>query len=461
LIFPLKSSIISTCNNYTSFAYVIVMTTKNKIWDQVVDTLRSKISPFEINTWFANTTCSILDNNVVVIDVPNKFIANWLKDNYFKDIYVSLKNILRENPEVNFRYLKRDHHSVSKRPQKQHHTKRISIDNNLNRSMGFHNYIVSDFNRFACSSAMEVSNNPGGHYNPFYIFSRKCTGKTHLLNAVGNHIANTKQGVNIYYTSSRSFISEYEDMLTNNNLNIFKHKYLNLDILLFDDIQYLINKSRLQEEFLYIFKHIYGLGKQIIITGDRHPDMLRLNVELKSRLGSGLLAELGDFDYKAKYNIIKTKTKEYKLKIPKDIIYLLIRSTNNIKTILKNILRIERYLQLNNDNINISLVNLMINNNIDNTNIGIKEIQSVTARYFDISTSDIVSNKRNKPYAYPRQLAMYLSRKYTNLSFQEIGYRFGKRDHSTVIYALKKINKIKKLKKEVKVDLNNIETLLV
>lgn len=461
MIFRLKASIISTSNNYTSFAYVIVMTTKNKIWDQVIDALSSKISPFEIKTWFSNTSCNILDNNIVVIDAPNKFMANWLKDNYFKDIYLSLKNILRENPEVHFRDLKRDRQSLSKRPQKRHHTKRMSIDNNLNRSMNFHNYIISDFNRFAFSSAVEVSDNPGSHYNPFYMFSRNCTGKTHLVNAMGNHIIRRNQAVKIYYTSCKSFISEFEDLLTNNKLNVFKHKYLNLDILLFDDIQHLINKTWLQEEFLYIFNHIYGQGKQIIITGDRRPEMLNINVQLKSRLGSGLLAELRDFDYKAKYNIIKGKIKEYKVKIPNDIIYLLLRSSNNIKIILKNIIRIQRYLQLNNDNINISLVYLMISKNIDNTNIGVKDIQSLTARYFDISTSDIISDKRKKVYAYPRQLAMYLSRKYTNLSFQQIGYQFGNRDHSTVIYASKKINKIKKLEKEVKGDLNNIETLLI
>ncbi len=437
------------------------MTTKNNIWDQVVDGLTSKISPVEIKTWFADSKCKTLDNNLVIITVPNKFIANWLKDNYFRDIYLALKKILKENPEIRFECFKTGHKAPHESAQKQHHIKTISIETNLNSSMNFDNYIITDFNRFALSSAIEVSSNPGNYYNPFYLFSRNCTGKTHLLNAIGNRIINNNQYLNICYTSSRAFISEFTDVL-NDNLHLFNNRYMNLDVLLFDDIQHLTTNSRIQEEFLHIFNHIYAEGKQIIITADRHPDKLNnINIELKSRLGSGLIAELHDFDYKVKYDIIKRKIDDYNIKIPNDIIYLLLKSNNNIKTILKNIIRVERYLALNNHDINISLVNLMINNNIDNTNIDLKDIQSLTARYFNISTSDIISDKRNKVYAYPRQLAMYLSRKYTNLSYQEIGYEFGNRHHSTVVYALKKINKIKKLKKEVKGDLNNIEALLM
>jgi len=435
------------------------MTSEIGIWNQIIESLTSKLTRSEIKTWFSQTTCNRLDNNLAVIEVPNKFVANWLKDNYLKDINRSFKKILKETPEIHFQYIKKQSIPLSQKSQIKGKNI-IPFENNLNKSMNFDNYITGDFNIFAYSSAIEVSNKPGSYYNPFYIFSTLSIGKTHLLNAIGNHLLKKDQSLKVCYVYSKKFIAEFNDYLRNKNVNEFKKKYQNIDILLFDDIQDLANSSKLQEVFVSIFDDIYGENKQIVITGDKPPNRLKdINAQLKSRLGWGLLAEVKEFDYKIKYNIIKNKIKDNNINIPNDIISLLLKSNNNIKTLLKNIVRLETYLSLNNNNINISLLKSLIKEK-EGANIEVKDIQSITAKYFNISVSDIISDKKKKLFSYPRHLAVYLSRKYTNLSFQEIGFLFGDRDHTTVIYAFKKIEKIKNLKSEIKNDLNNIENLL-
>jgi len=434
------------------------MTLESDIWNQVVESLTSRLTISEIKTWFSHTTCNRLDNNIAVIEVPNKYVANWLRDNYLKDINISFKKILKETPEIHFIYNKKQPVNISQGSQKQKKNN-TNFENNINRAMNFDNFITGDFNIFAYSSAVEISKRPGSLYNPFYIYSKLGIGKTHLLNAIGNEILKKDPSIKVCYVHSKRFISEYNDYLRNKNLNEFKKKYHIIDILLFDDIQDLENNIKLQETFLYIFNDIYGEEKQIVITADREPNRLKdINTQLRSRLGGGLLAEIKEFDYKSKYNIIKTKIKENKINIPNDIISLLVKSNNNIKIILKNIIRIETYLSLN-KNINISLIKSLIKEREDNK-IEVKDIQSIIAKYFNISIPDIISDKKKKVYSYPRHLAMYLSRKYTDLSFQEIGFLFGDRDHTTVIYALKKIERMRNIDKDIKNDINNIENLL-
>jgi len=229
-------------------------------------------------------------------------------------------------------------------------------------------------------------------------------------------------------------------------------------VLLFDDIGNLTNKKT-QEEFLQIFNKLYDEKKQIVITGENPPNKLSsINAQLSSRLGWGLLIEIQEIDQKNKYNIVKNKIKEKNLNIPNDIIFYLTKSTNNIKILLKNLIRIETYVSLNSGDINISLVKSIIKDG-NYLDINIKDIQVLISGYFNISISDLISNKKTSKYSYPRHLAMYLSRKYTDMSFQDIGYQFGNRNHSSIIYAVKKIEKSKN--KQLSSDLYNIENLLI
>jgi chromosomal replication initiator protein len=435
------------------------MTTESGIWNQIVDNLGSKLSRSEIKTWFSQVNCNSYDNNLAIIEVPNKFVARWLRENYLNEINNSFKEIFKETPDIHFVFNKKNTNLLQNKSHDFDNRDKF-LNNNLNKSMNFDNYIRGEFNKFAVTSAIEISKRPGNSYNPFYIFSKFSTGKTHLLNAIGNHILEKDQSLRVEYVYSKNFISEFNNSLRYNNFNSFKNKYHNLDILLFDDIQHLANFKKLQEEFVSIFNNIYTEKKQIVITGDRPPGSLKnINSQLKSRLGWGLITEIREVDYKIKNKIIKNKLKNINIDISNDIISLLLKSNKDIKTLLKNIVRLETYISLNNKNINLSLFKSLIKDR-GNTRIEVKEIQSITSKYFNIQINDLVSDKKKSIYSYPRHIAIYLSRKYTDLSFKEIGYLFGNRDHSTIIYAIRKIEKLKSRKKNIKNDINNIVNLL-
>ena len=430
------------------------MSHKKKIWNNILKNLESTISQPEIDTWFSKTECIKLDDSIAIIDVPNKFIATWLRDNYLEDIYSSFDKIINKKPKIIFNY----NNDINEQNTDEYKNK--DIKNNLNKSMTFDTFVTGDCNQFAYSSAVEIAENPGEYYNPFYIFSKYGIGKTHLLNSIGNRINDREKQLSIGYINSKDFIFDFGYLSKSKNLEDFKKKYINLDILLFDDIQYIGNSKRLQEEFISLFDYYQNKKKQMVITGDRPPDNFnKFSSHIKSRLGSGLLTEINDIDTITKVKIIKNSIKNKKLYIPDDIVNFLIKSNNNIKNIIKNIIRIETYLSLNKGQLNLSLVKSIIKDRYE-INIGLEDIQSVIAGYFNISTSDILSKKKKSLFSYPRHMAMYMARNYTDLSFKEIGYLFGDRDHSTIIYAINKIEKSIKENKEVRKDINNIKNLL-
>jgi len=435
------------------------MATESSIWNLITESLKSKISSLDIKTWFSQTNLNHLDNNIAVIEVPNKFVANWLRDNYLEEIKFSFKTILKKTPEINFQYIQNTQKETVQLPQKNINNG-LEFKNNLNKLMNFDNFIIGDFNRFAFSSAVAISNSKSCDYNPLYIFSKSGHGKTHLLNSIGNYILKIDPFLKVGYVHSKIFISDFNYLSIYKNIDNFRNKYHNLDILLFDDIDSLTNKKKLQEEFISIFNKLYDEKKQIVISGENPPSKLtNFNMQLTSRLGWGLLTEIKQIDQKNKYDIIKNKLKEKNIDIPNDIIFYLIKSTNNIKILLNNIIRIETYLSLNGGDINISLVKSLIKDG-DIIDVNVKDIQVVTSGYFNISVSDLISDKKKSIYSYPRHLAMYLCRKYMKLSYQDIGYQFGNKDHSTIIYAIKKIEKEKNKKKEIINDLHNIGNLL-
>lgn len=431
------------------------MTVKNNIWEQAVKLLGSKLSKDEIRTWFSHTSLIKFDDNTAIIEVPNKFVSNWVKENYINDIKNAIFKITKEKPDIVF--YSASENTATNDIEQIYENK--NYFNNLDKSMTFDNYITADFNKFAYSSALDISKRPGNHYNPYYIFSKYSTGKTHILNAIGNNIIKNNKYLNVLYVYSKNFISDFNFSLRKNNFDNFNIKYSNIDVLLFDDIQHLSHLNKLQEEFISLFDSIYCANKQIVISGDRPPvNYKNMNPRLISRLGSGLLTELKEPDMKAKADILKNYTTDNNITIPNDIINFLVKTNNNIKTLFKNIVRIEAFMSMNKGKINISLIKSLIDRY--DVDISIKDIQSVTSGYFNISVADIISNKKKYKYSYPRHLAMYLSRKHTDTPLKEIGYQFGERDHSTVLYAFNKIEKMSDTKKDVKEDINNIKSLL-
>ncbi len=428
------------------------------IWEKVTRSLVTRIPRSEFDIWFSQTTLQKLDPNRAVITVPNKFVADWVRERYHTHLKKSFRAVLDQTPQLLYNYKHPSGTTESLDPQLTKSNKRPQ--HLLDSSMTFKRFLVGDSNRFAWLSALEVANGPGDQYNPLYLFSKQGLGKTHLLNAIGHHVLQKNPVYDVRYVPSNTFTSDFTSSIRSGTLSDFKQSYNDIDVLLFDDIHLLTQGKKAQEKFLLLFNSLHTAKKQIVITGDRPPNQMKnADSRLISRLGWGLISEIKAPDHKTKVNIIKNKAKEDNIDIPDDVIFYLSKSHTDIKNLIQTIIRIEAYASLNPRDINISTVKSFLkNHNVKRT--GIEDIKSITAGYFNITLPELISNKKQRIYSYPRQLAIYLSRKYTDLSCKEIGNSFGKKDHSTVIYAVKRIKKEKNKKKEIANDIRKIENLL-
>ena len=432
---------------------------KKEIWNQIIGALGSRLNKGELKTWFSRTSLTNLDSDAAIIDVPNKFVANWLSEHYLTDLKKTFKKVTKVSPSIRFTFRN------SQSPSQDHHAyDRVLSDSvlkqRLNPSMTFEAFLTGDYNRFACTSAQAVSDLPREQYPLLYIYSNPGLGKTHLLNAIGNDRLKKDPSCRLRYLSSDAFSSDFTYAINNDKLPEFRAEYCDLDLLLFDDIQLLAQRQKTQEEFLFIFNSLYGGKKQMVVTGDAPPNKMKnISAELRSRLGSGLLADIQLPDQKIKMDLIRGKASQNQLDIPDDVAFFLGNASNDIKSLVKNLIKLETYSSVTDGKITISMVKALTRDS-ERSGITLEDVLNTVAGYFNISLADLVSDKKKRLYAYPRQLAMYLVRSHTPLSLKEIGESFGKKDHSTVIYAIKKMERLKPQEKKVGDDIDMLEHLL-
>ena len=421
--------------------------------------LRLGISQSEFKIWFSGTSLKKLDSDHALIEAPNKFIASWLTDNYLNQIRDSFQSNLSILPSIRFTFSqpytnpgKLEHTSVQK--------SQANFPHQIKSLWTFNNFITAKSNRFAYSSALEIASNPAQDYNPFYVYSKVTCGKTHLLNAIGDHFLSTKPSARVRYDSAESFCLEFSRAAKNQKLTQFRENYQKLDLLLLDDIHFLAGRERSQTELISLFNALCQLNRQIVVASTMSPSQTQnLNPRLRSRMEGGLLSEIQIPDQKTRMKIIKKKLEEVNLHVPEDVIFFLTNTTNDLKAVMQYLVRLETFASLYQREINMSTVKLIINErHLSKKNLD--DIQKLVAQYFNISLSDLLSNKKRREFSYPRQLAMYLSRKFTSFSFKNIGKAFGNKDHSTVIYAVKRVERDMASRKEVLADIQRIEKFL-
>jgi chromosomal replication initiator protein len=437
------------------------MLDKKNAWQQVTSSLEANVSPSEFKTWFSNTKLRRLEPNLAVIEVPNKFVASWLGENYIGQIQNSFKDNLNIEPEISFTFglMPTSDRVFDHAPEP---NKKIvpNADHSLNAFLTFKNFITAASNRFAYTCSLAVAKNPAHQYNPLYIYSNLSLGKTHLLNAIGNHIHQNNRSFSIKYVTANRFISNFSFCLKKEKLTEFRDEYRKLDLLLLDDIHMLAGRERCQLEFISLFNSFYETKKQIVVAANKPPTQIKsILPQLTSRLEWGLISEIDVPDQNTKMNIIKNISKKSKLYIPDDVIFFLANTTNSLKTLAHYLVSLETQASFYSREIDMSTVKSIIKNR-QHSNVSVDDIQKLTTGYFNISLSDLLSNKKTRKFSYPRQMAMYLTRKLTDLSFKEIGKAFGNKDHSTVIYAVKRIEKDKNVHKSVSEDIDRIQNYL-
>lgn len=308
----------------------------------------------------------------------------------------------------------------------------------------FENYVVGESNRFAHAAAYQVAENPGKSYNPFYIYGGVGLGKTHLVNAVGNAIHRRIPTKKILYVTTESFLNEMVNAIKFNKMSEFRERYRSIDVLIMDDIQFLSKKERTQEEFFHTFNTLFESGKQIILTSDCAPNEIpTLEERLRSRFSSGLIADIQIPDFETKIAILKDKMKQESISLSEDVIFFLASSIkSNIRELEGAMIRLGAYQTLMGKPVTIDVTRRLLSNLIltSPAPVHTELILNEVATFYKVSPKDIRSKKRNRSIALARQVAIYLLREMTQMSFPEIGREMGGRDHSTAIYSFKTID---------------------
>ncbi|MDA3904306.1 MAG: chromosomal replication initiator protein DnaA [Desulfuromusa sp.] len=434
-----------------------------KIWLETLEILKSKISEQNISTWITPIHPLKIIGNQLTVEVPNKFIKDWLNDNYKNIIEETLSDVGTLNYIINIKVNKKTIIENKNEPLKIETTKKnitVEYRPDINPKYTFDTFVSGTSNQFAHAAAMAVANNPATTYNPLFIYGGVGLGKTHLINAIGNEIYKNNNATKICYYSSEKFTNELINSLRHAKMNEFRNKFRSIDVLLIDDIQFIAGKKSTQEEFFHTFNALYESHKQIIVTSDKFPkEIPDLEERLRSRFEWGLIADIQAPDTETKQAILSMKADQNNIKLPEDVIFFLANAvSNNVRELEGYLIRIGAYSSLTSTPINIEMAKKVLKDILveNSREITIDKIQKKIADHYQIKTIELKSSKRLKNIVFPRQVAMYICRKLTNLSYPEIGNKFGGKDHSTIIHAVKKIERTMKEDLQIKTTIDKI-----
>jgi chromosomal replication initiator protein len=419
------------------------------LWQETLEKLKNELSKPSFETWMSSTRLLDIDGDTLVISVPNEFAKDWLESRYASLIRSSVQAVLGHSvslrfiipsPEGSYREDSNQSMPVSPIIQIQDEL----IPNSLNTKYTFDTFVIGNSNRFAHAASLAVAESPAKSYNPLFIYGGVGLGKTHLMHAIGHHVLQRSPNTKVLYVSSEKFTNELIDSIRDENSIEFRNHYRNVDILLIDDIQFLAGKERTQEEFFHTFNALHEANKQIIISSDRPPkEIPTLEDRLRSRFEWGLITDIQAPDLETRIAILRKKAKMENLQVPNEVmVYIADKIHSNIRELEGALIRVMAFASLSSIPIDTevaveALKDILPANNTKQ--ITIDMIQQSVAGYFHLSPSEFKAKKRTRAVAFPRQIAMYLSRELTDSSLPKIGDEFGGRDHTTVMHAHDKI----------------------
>lgn len=441
-----------------------------RFWSQILEKIQNEVSDRDFNSFFKEIELKERTDNNIIIEFPNSFVKEWIRDNH-ADIFPRIASLINKSPvmvkTVISNSRKKTPFIKKTFPINEINHLKSNISDNLKPEFTFENFVVGSPNKFSHAAAKAVAEQPGMSYNPLFIYSVPGLGKTHLLNAIGNHVKAQKPNFNICYITSEDFTNEMVDAIMEgkNKMATFRNKYRQVDILLIDDIQFIAGKESTEEEFFHTFNTLEKNQKQIVMSSDLLPnDIPKLESRLRSRFQMGLIADIQPPDKETLVAILITKAKQENIPLNKEVAFFLADHLSNldIRRIIGTLNRIAMLASFKErDSIDINFAKKTLEElNIlswDDVNITIEEIIKTVADHFKISTKDILSRKKTKNIVFPRQIAMYLSRTITEESFPEIGSKFGGKDHATVMHACKKILKDISLDRKIATIVENLK----
>lgn len=452
----------------------VIILKSEELWDKFLVAMQEKMNPISFNTWFKPLKLQELNtkDNKIIIQVPMGVHKTTLETSWHQVIEETLQELTGNTFELV--YVLEDLQTAKEKSNDKVRSKKINEEvfvTNLKKEFTFDNFVTGDTNKFAKTAAIAVAEAPGKIYNPLFMYGKSGVGKTHLMHAIGNYITE-HSNLKVLYTTSDSFKDDYTSIAGGTNDNsferaeYFKNKYRDVDVLLIDDIQFLVGAEKTQQGFFHTFNELHDKNKQIIITSDRSPEDLKLLEErLRSRFTWGLPVDIYPPDYELRCRIIRDKIRYLNLStmMNDDVINYIANSCDtDVREIEGAINRLQAYTAVYAPS-NITLEFAMealgdyVNNNIYSIS-NITVVQKAVADYYGITVEALKGKKKSKNIAYPRMLGMYMARIMTNESFPRIGLEFGGRDHSTVIHACDKIEEDLKDNKQLQEIINEIKT---
>jgi chromosomal replication initiator protein len=420
--------------------------TIDEIWSKSLARIEHKVGGSVFELWFKPIRMVQVKEQAVMLEIPNRFYKEWIDDTYPSLIKDSVEAVMGFPVTLKYKVEEQQDTSQKKSIEKLEQ-KRIRLANKgiyLNPKYTFENFIKGVSNQFAHAAALAVAGSPGKIYNPLFIYGGAGLGKTHLMNAIGNSVLETRHDGSILYIPTEQFITEVVSALRHDKMTELKEKYRNLDLLLLDDIQFIAGKERTQEEFFHTFNSLYEKQKQIVVSCDRSPkEISDITDRLRSRFTMGLIADIQPPDVETKIAIIYKKAEMMNIRnLPEDVVHFIAsRIKSNIRELEGSLIRIAAQASFSGEEITIEKTKKILQDIIhdDDRPMSVESVQKVVCDFYNLKISDIKAKRRTKDIALPRQVAMYLSKQVTECSLSDIGKAFGGKDHATVIYACKQI----------------------
>jgi chromosomal replication initiator protein len=446
-----------------------------RTWGATQEHLRSLLGSDTYNLWFAPLRARAQDDNNLVLEVADDFCEIWLKENYVGLLEDAVALVSGHRLKIRFEVGSSDVRTPLENPnpgptktkvahgapERNHVDQELSLRPQYN----FDTFVVGSNNNFAHAAALAVAQEPGKAYNPLFLHGGVGLGKTHLLHAIGHHVVTNRKAANVVYLSSEQFTNEYIDGIQNNQLQRFRKKYRQADVLLIDDIQFLAGKERIQEEFFHTFNALHEARKQIVMSCDRPVgEIQNLQQRLVSRFEWGLVTDLQPPDMEMRLAILRKKAQIMGVELPEEIMRLLAnRVRSNLRRLEGALIRVTSYAALTLKKLSIEVVEGLLRDILHQEapcSISIDVIQKQVAEHFDLGQKDMTSRRRPENIAFPRQVAMFLSRQMTETSLSAIGEAFGGRDHGTVLYACKSVKDRMETDPQVRQVVNGLEMRL-
>ena len=435
----------------------------NELLTKAKELLKEEVSSISFDTWIKPLEIESMESGNILLITETKFQKELLDSKYHELLVNTFKFLTNKECSITI---------VSSDEKKDNNNSTINnnitinyFNNSIKPEYTFENFVVGKNNEFAHAAALAVAEAPATAYNPLFLYSGSGLGKTHLMHAIGNEILKNNKNANVLYVTSEDFTNQLVNSLKDNTMEQFRNKYRNIDVLLIDDIQFIANKDRTQEEFFHTFETLHNNGKQIIISSDRPPKEINLSEErLRGRFAWGVMADISNADYETRFAILKKKAQQENILIDDEILSnIAIKIDTNIRELEGALNKLIARASLINSPITMEMSEWAINEIISSKDkiISAEYIQETVSKYFNVDVKDLVGQKRSADIVFPRQIAMYLCRSIPQISLPQIGKDFGGRDHTTVLHACNKIEKEIKDNKNTKMIVDSVKNIIL